>query len=134
VGAKIVDNTENIIVLAGGESVKNFDYKNIDKYGCYVIGVNDAFRYAPVNSVVSMDRLFLENRWDELSKLENKAVFLRYNAYKVNKKPETFHGLHLFECQHDIDRFSRAGITILHGRSSGHCALNLAYSLRPRNV
>lgn len=124
---------KNIIVLAGGESVKDFDYRWIDQYGCYVIGVNDAFRYAPVDCVVSMDRKFLEGRWDELKEFKG-GVYLRENAYRVNKKPETFPNLHIFECNHETDHFAADSSMTLNGRSSGHCAINLAYRLRPKNL
>ena len=133
---------DSVIVLGGGASVLNFDVENIDKHGCYVIGANDAFRGAPVDCVVSMDRKFLEGRWDELMEFseshpesnKDKPVFLRENAYRVNMKPRRFYGLNTFGCDHESDHFADTEELILNGRSSGHCAMNLAYKMRPRTV
>ena len=127
---------KNIIVLGGGASVEGFPYQEINDFGCYVIGVNDAFRYAPVDCVVSMDRLFLEGRWEELKAFgeAGKSVYLRENAYRVNKKPETFPNLQIFDCNHMTDKMDETTTFTLNGRSSGHCAINLAYKMRPDNV
>ena len=123
---------EDIIILGGGESVKYFDFKNIDKLGCYVIGVNDACLYAPVDCIVTMDRLLMENRFAEFKK-QNKPTYLRYSAYKNNLGGQVFPGLRLFACDNETDHFGVEGTT-LNGRNSGYCALNLAYTLQPRNL
>ena len=123
---------DDIIVLAGGFSVSQFEPENLKQYGCKIIGVNDAFLHAPVDIVVSMDRRWLEYRWEKL-KEARLPTYARYSAYKVNLNGEFFGGLRLFNCDHETDKFSE-NINDLNGRNSGYVAFNLAYINRPKNI
>lgn len=122
----------SIIILAGGESVKQFDVKTINQLDCHVIGVNDACLYAPVDSIVSMDRLWMEHRFDKLRAL-NKPTYLRYSAFNKNLTGEYFPALRLYACDHETPVFSKI-VQQLNGRNSGYVALNLAYTMFPDRI
>lgn len=115
----------NIInIIASGNSVKNMNVKEICSRA-YTIGVNESALYAPVDIGVSMDRLWTEKRYEQI---KGKHWLLR----KIDKNliwPEAS----IFKCDHETDQFSET-TGILNGRSSGHCALNLAYQLKPEKI
>lgn len=124
----------NLIILASGYSVKAQGVDvNALKDRAYTIGVNDSGVRADVHAIVSMDRLWMENRIGMLRGLR-KTTFLRESAYRVNLKDgEKWPGLYTFYCDHESDEMSGDDDT-LNGFNSGVCALNLAYQIDPTNL
>lgn len=116
-----------VTVLAGGWSARD----HLDNLEGYVIGVNDAALLAPCHAAVSMDRLWTEHRWTQLSVRMGVEAWIRKAALKnVGRRPAW---LTPFDCDHASTEFAeQAGV--LNGTHSGFCALNLAYQLRPARV
>jgi hypothetical protein len=115
---------EIINIIAGGNSVKDMDTKEICKRA-HTIGVNESALYAPVHIGISMDRLWIEKRYDQI---KDKPWLLR----KI-KKEFIWKEAAIFKCDHTTDQFSEMP-GVLNGRSSGHCALNLAYQYKPSKI
>lgn len=113
---------EIINIIAGGQSVKNMDIKEICRRA-YTIGVNDSAVLAPVNIGVSMDR-----RWAQYREPEIKG-----KPFLLRKPPSTWPGVFAFNCDYETDEFSELPGK-LNGRNSGYCALNLAYQMRPKKI
>ncbi len=120
----------DISILGGGWSVKG-EGVDVTRLPGMVIGVNDVFRYAHVDVVLSMDRLWAENRW-ELLKLRERTTWLRKSAVQnIKDRP---YWLSVFDCDNESSDFSPLGEMRLNGANSGFCALNLAFHLRPRRL
>jgi hypothetical protein len=123
-----------ITIVGGGWSVGQV---NCDRLVGHVIAVNDSARHLPWwNTAVSMDRLWTENRWDELverSIIENGEVWLRRSAVQNITTPAPRPWFHIFECDHTRNEFTaRPGV--LNGTNSGACALNLAWQMKPARL
>ena len=118
-----------ITVLAGGWSASEVD---LSKLPGRVIAVNDAAIFAPrVDYIVSMDRIWSENRLAQVAKL-GKPVWLRESAVRhIDWKAAGC--VTTFKCDHTSTILSIEPDT-LNGTHSGFCALNLAYQLRPRRL
>jgi hypothetical protein len=118
-----------VTVIAGGWSASQFD---LAKLPGTVIGVNDAGLLAPrVDILVSMDRLWAENRFDRLRGLR-KPTWLRRKTL-INIDLTGCRWVTPFENDHTSTVLSDEPGT-LNGTHSGFCALNLAYQLRPRDL
>lgn len=115
---------EIVNIIAGGNSVKDMNVKTICAKA-FTIGVNESAIRAPVNIGVSMDRLWTEKRYEQIV---GKPWLLR-RLGKMKKWPEAW----IFKCGHETDKFSEIPGN-LNGRSSGHCALNLVYQMRPKKL
>jgi hypothetical protein len=129
-----MDRPDRVIILGGGWSVRDqkVDVSILQKYG-YVIGVNDAGIAAPVDVIVSMDRLWMKNRYEQLAALR-RPVMLRESAWRVNMKgSKTWPGFGLFDNDYKTGIMSEDPKR-LNGCNSGFCALNLAYQLDPKEV
>lgn len=140
---------EDITVVAGGWSVANVP---VDQLAGRVIAVNDSALHLPRWDIaVSMDRLWAEHRldrvlriaWDQVARsdLEGQMrvtmkLWIRENALK--NLPKYRATVTAFRCDHETDEFAidqyRQGVGRLNGRSSGACALNLAWHLRPARL
>jgi hypothetical protein len=118
---------EEISILAGGYSASKY---SIHKLPGFVVGVNDAFVYGTCNACVSMDRLWLENRWDFIL-ASGKPAWIR-RAALINKTviPSW---MTVFDCAYTSSIMSDYQ-DILNGTNSGLCAVNLAYQLRPKII
>lgn len=115
-----------ITIVAGGWSASRFD---LAKLPGTIIGVNDAALLIPhVDIIVSMDRLWAENRVDKLRALR-KPTWLRRKAL-TNIDLTACPWVTPFENDHESTELSDVPGT-LNGTHSGFCALNLAYQLRP---
>lgn len=123
---------KNIIILAGGRSVKDFP-QDVIANGltslAYTVGVNDAAIYAKVNVAVSMDRLWTENRWQQVKSTGVQFVARREALKNVPPQPWIFP----FECGYDSTAMSK-GPGTFNGTNSGMCAMNYAFSLKPKRV
>lgn len=120
---------ETIIVLAGGKSAERFDLHKLQSLGV-VIGVNDAAVHVPVDIAVSMDRTWCENRY-KVIKEKSVSFFAREQAF-INIS-DRWDKLHLFSNDRlSCEMSDTPGV--LNGINSGMCALNLAYTMRPKRV
>lgn len=118
----------NIIIIAGGASVSEYDLTGLDDIG-YVIGVNDSFlNYKGCNCGLTMDRVWMEARIDMVLK-KKKPFFVRQSAVKfINEKADSDF-IRLYDCLETHELSHDPGK--LNGTSSGMCALNLAIQLKP---
>lgn len=115
-----------ITIVAGGWSASQFD---LGKLPGTVIGVNDAGLLVPhVAIILSMDRLWAENRMDQLRGLR-KPTWLRRSTLK-NIDLIGCPWVTPFENDHQSTTLCDLPGT-LNGTHSGFCALNLAYQLKP---
>lgn len=117
-----MDKHEMINIIAGGNSVKDMNVKEICKRA-FTIGVNDSAVLAPVDIGVSMDR-----KWSEYREPEIKG-----KPFLLRKAPSKWPEMFCFSCDHESDIFSEIPGK-LNGRNSGYCALNYAYQLRPKKI
>jgi hypothetical protein len=127
-----------ISVVGGGWSFQQVDHSKVPGQ---IIGVNEAgiLLRNKVYAIVSMDRLWTENRINQLEALQI-TTYLRRGAmqnldkrrreqafirpFENNNKPITYRG---------DTSFSNVPAT-LNGNNSGVNALNLAYILRPKRL
>lgn len=116
-----------ISILAGGWSVKGLDLSRLPGT---VIGVNDSVVHARCHIGVSMDRLWLENRWANLQALKRIAHIRTAAMKNIAARPGW---LRLFECDHTLAELSDKD-GVLNGTNSGLCALNLAYQMKPQRI
>lgn len=121
-----------ITIVAGGWSVRDI---SLERLCGQIIGVNDAACNLPfVDVVVSMDRLWTEHRWSWLCRRASTTWLRRSAIQNIDAAQETAAGwLHVFDCDHESTRFSEERGR-LNGTSSGMCALNLAWQMRPSCV
>jgi hypothetical protein len=128
---------ESVTIVAGGWSASRV---NLRRLPGYVIAVNDAAIYAPrVDAIVSMDRLWMEHRFAQVSKF-GKPIWLRSQAVKGDLRAVLTNPLNLdsmdvelFDCDHESTTLSDERGK-LNGTHSGFCALNLAYQMRPKQL
>lgn len=118
-------------VIAGGWSFRDVDHTKVPGL---VIGVNDALLYfnAPLYRVVSMDRLWTEHRWGHLV-AHQVGAFIRKSALRRVPWEQDWPWLHPFDNVNDGSPFTESELH-LNGASSGACALNLSYVIKPAEV
>lgn len=122
---------ETYCVVAGGWSAKGTDWARLPGTK---IGVNDAGLLSGADVIVSMDRLWTENRWAQLQH-RHKPTWLRRSAIQnvlrswPTEPPP--HWCVVFENDHRSTKFvplpEQDRPRVLNGTNSGFCALNLAY-------
>lgn len=113
-----------ISIIAGGWSLKGLPLHNAPGH---VIGVNDAGVLLDVDTIVSMDRLWTENRWGRLCQLR-KPTYLRQNCLiNIDTEPEW---LRVYE----NERIPKMSGTQLNGTNSGMVAINLAWVSKPKKL
>lgn len=120
--------TRVVSVVGGGWSFRMVDHAKVPGF---IIGINDAgtrLRKRP-NVIVSMDRLWTENRWDQLRDLHIRT-YLRRSAVQNIRGVHLAKWVRLFDCDHKSVDFTEDP-TVLNGTNSGTCGLALAYILRP---
>lgn len=122
---------KNIIILGGGASAKYCEPEKLHRFG-YVIGVNDSGVLAKCHSIVSMDRLWIENNIRDCIHVDIPTWF-RICAYSKNCSSIKWPKLRVFENSTEIYTMSDQ-YGVLNGDNSGSCALNLAYQMNPRNI
>lgn len=119
----------NIIVLAGGYSVRSYDLTGLEKRGT-VIGVNESFlNFDKCDIGITMDRLWMESRIDRIIE-KDKPFFTRYAAIKfIDEKKAAARNIRLFECEetHTMSDDPQK----INGTSSGMCGFNLALQMKP---
>ncbi len=119
-----------ITVLAGGWSAGQVDLHRLPGF---VIAVNDSAIHAPhFDAVVSMDRLWAEHRYAQVSRM-GRPVWLRRSTLRNVVGWDADMGVTAFENDHRSTTLSDVTGT-LNGTHSGFCALNLAYQMRPTRL
>lgn len=121
--------SENIIIIGGGASAGECQPEGLHRYG-HVIGVNDAGIRVRCHSIVSMDRLWMENNYETCRSLAVQAYFRRC-AWRL--KGKDWPRLALFDCD-TKNSYMNEYPGNLDGDNSGSCALNLAYQMRPKRI
>lgn len=126
-----------VTVIAGGWSVANVP---LDRLPGFVIAVNDAATFAPDwHAGLSMDRLWMENRIDVISRRvavlgADRVFYARENALQnLETWPQFWPFIRPFRCDHESDVFTTTPGQ-LNGTNSGLVALNLAWQLNPRRL
>lgn len=102
----------------------------------FVIAVNDAFRHVRHDAVLSMDGRWAKNRF--LEAVRSPELWLRTSAFghvdfSDSRGPQDYPNLRLFENDNKSDVLS-INPQRLNGANSGYCALNLAFTMKPRYV
>lgn len=100
----------------------------------YRIAVNDAFLHFDHDCVLSMDGIWARERVPVHFATAGTPIHLRRSAFKYfpNGRDDYPH-INVFDCDNHSDVMSPDRHT-LNGRHSGQCALNLAFTMRPRVV
>lgn len=124
-------SSSDIIVLAGGWSVSQYNLRNLEQRG-YLIAVNDSAIYTKPHAAVTMDRKWIEARYWLLRTLGIPQVWVRRGVCK-NVKLEGRQFLEFGSAGHKKDPNGPAQLSELHGvlngSNSGMTAINLAYQL-----
>lgn len=124
----------NIFIIAGGPSMKGRDLSNLYDKGV-LIGVNESCLLHKVHIGLTMDRLWLENRHEEVRK-RNIDFYVRecvYNKWLKNPEVSGWGRVHPYPMLYDKKTLS-THTRVIHGRNSGFCAFNLAFHLQPEKV
>lgn len=121
----------DISIVGGGWSVSQIDLAKIPRP---VIGVNESGLLTPnVNYIVTMDRLWTENRWVQLLTMQHIQFWVRRSAVK-NIDTNLHSNCHTFECDHRMCIPDMHDPNRLNGSNSGACAINLAMKLKPKCI
>lgn len=121
---------QEITIIGGGWCAGLID---LGKARGLVIGVNDAALLAPkVDIILSMDRLWVEHRWERFANLR-KTTYLREGTLRNISGWETRAWINQYKCDIKTTRPS-ADPSQLNGDNSGSVAGNLAYHFRPRKL
>lgn len=118
---------DTVSIVAGGWSASLVDKGNLPGL---VIGVNESAVLVTCDIALSMDRLWTEARWAHLEE-RNAPAYIRLLA--LQNKPQRPDWLYVFDNDIHQTRLSETP-DILNGGNSGFCALNLAYTMRPRRI
>lgn len=113
------------IIIGGGATVAEYRHRNLH-CGAHVYGINDAALWTDVHTVVTMDRLWFENRWPYLKAMQHSDIHIREGCDKNVKG----HDARVFK--HLRTDYLQKDPGTLAGSNSGACALNLAYQQSER--
>lgn len=121
-----------VSIVSGGWSASQVD---LTKIPGPVIGVNNATLHMPrVDMAITMDRRWAEAYWPWIRERGNagslKAFLRRNNVCNIAERPDW---LTIYKNDHKSFVMSDETNT-LNGTNSGGVALNLAYSLKPRQL
>lgn len=132
----MICQSDRVCVVAGGWSVTGEGF-HLEQLPGAIIAANDAAMHIPhVDYIVSMDRLWMQNRWNALRERKT-PTYLRDAAARLPPNEiasaQAAGWLRLFSCDYlSADHDERPDV--INGPSSGICAINLAFKLRPRQV
>lgn len=131
---------KRLFLVAGGPSANIFDYSEISKHG-QLIGVNDCgFLIPEVSTMFTMDRLWLENRWEIIrhqSKrfIVHKCVWQKFLGKIYSGQFEPTARLLIEPVQMDhTETILHLGAEKVNGRNSGFCAFNWAVQQKPDEI
>lgn len=118
-----------VSIIGGGWGARR---SNLAKIPGTIVCVNDAAMHAPrCDIIVSMDRLWMENRWTALEHMQIKTYARTAACRGALADPPSW--LHPFECKNEESEFGQ-DTDHLNGPNSGHCALNLAFLMKPVRI
>lgn len=119
---------DKVCIIGGGYSAAKYNVDSRRLPG-YVIGVNDAAIYGSVSACCSMDRLWMEARWQRL--LDRPLpTWTRMATLKQKYQWPTPEWMTIVNCDYKSAVMSDEPGT-LNGTNSGLFAVNLAYQLHP---
>jgi hypothetical protein len=123
-----------VSIVAGGWSFREVNHHKVPGE---VIAINDAFTYlheeVAISAIVSMDRLWTENRWGDMATLQHDAYLRRSTLKNVGLRSATW--LHPYENGNDGRVLSDMQHPLtLNGQNSGACGVNLGYQWRPKQL
>lgn len=120
-----------VTVVGGGWSVKLID---LERLPGKIIAVNDSAIHLPrCDYIVTMDRLWHENRWKQLVAMR-KPTWIRVNAVKSAPVHEHKDWITLFKNDNGLTNKMSWDPDTLNGSNSGACGVNLAYHLMPEHA
>lgn len=119
---------ETIIIIGGGPSVKDCHPETLHEFA-FTIGVNEASVLVSCHTAVSMDRLWMEARY-ELLEAKKIPTFFRRCAWKKGYEWDL---LELFNGDVHAESMSDKPGSLF-GKNSGVCAVNLAYQKKPKRL
>lgn len=129
-----------LFLIAGGPSVADYDLNALQGHG-ELVGVNDAGMFVPgVSTVITMDRLWTENRWLGLAHktarfIVRESVWQRMQA-KIDagtiSRPSNLQ-VESIPMDHTQSTLSLEPGK-LNGRNSGFCAFNWAVQQKPTEI
>jgi len=119
-----------ISVVGGGWSFGEVDHHKVPGY-CIAVNEAGVLLTRQVDEILSMDRLWTENRWRTLCAMQRmywtRATALQNLEWRHHKWIRIFDN-----DNHETSMSTRDGV--LNGTNSGMCALNRAYQLRPMRL
>jgi hypothetical protein len=141
--AALSPGRKNVIVIAGGWSVSQYPMEDF-RDRATVIGVNESMLLQHCHVGVTMDRLWMENRYPDLKERFYRASILRMEPEPASvwtrkgtqaniPQSERTHRVREFECDHKSSEMSML-LGRLNGTNSGMCAVNLALQMKPDRI
>lgn len=131
---------KRIFLIAGGPSVADYDLQAFRSYG-ELAGVNDCgFLIPGVSTILTMDRLWTENRWDRIRELDKilivrKSVWDRFNTKIEADLVQPPSGLMIKSIpMNHLETELSLNVHQLNGRNSGFCAFNWAVLQNPAEI
>lgn len=120
----------DVIVLAAGPSVKEYNLRNLEQRGL-LIAVNGAALYTKPDVAITMDRLVAEYCYPLWRTQGVPNIWLRKGIAK-NFRP----GDDVVQFEHDGDAPKKLSFKAfcLNGSNSGTCAFNLALKHKPKRI
>lgn len=129
---RLVVSRATVSVIASGWSLRDLGDDGRARIPGFRIGVNDSCLRLVCETGLTMDRLFVENRWGAL-KQRNKRFLVRGSALRNIPARIRPSWLRSFDCDHETDQMTDIYATY-NGRNSGACAVNAAYQMRPAKI
>lgn len=124
---------ENIFIIAGGPSAKNFDLSRLDGLG-YKLGINDAILYTACQGGASMDRTWIKNRQNVLKQSTLECYFSKKHFSKEFGDPGAdWPNVKLFPVDINQNGMSKKP-DVLQAKNSGFMGANLVYHWHPKNL
>lgn len=126
-----IDGFDTVSVIASGWSLGDLNDLERDRIPGFRLGVNDNCWRLRCDAGLSMDRLWIENRWPQILYVA-KPLWARIGTDRNITKPLP-DWVYLFGCHHE-SWVPSSDWGHLNGTSSGMCAVNLALQLAPKRI
>lgn len=139
-----MSDRRDITIVSGGHSVAAVA---LDRLAGTIIAVNDsALKLPRWEHAISMDRLWAEHRLNTTIQIAalmspTPKIWMRSNALQRIRGEHWKEWVTPFDCNHETNEFTpqlqrpdHEGVAWLNGMSSGACAINLAYHLKPTRL
>lgn len=101
----------------------------------YVIACNDMAFKVRRDAIISMDGIWTRERLDRAyMETSSTPIYIRRSAFKFfTTREHGYPGVNVFDCDNKSDVLS-PDPKVLNGRHTGQCAVNLAFTLKPRTI